>query len=127
LRSIELRHIGLIAATSILAGAGCIAALGNREVHSPPAIEPGEPGYRVETVRLERGLDLLRFRPDTGQAWYSSGDRWKPIVDAEEVPRSEYAFEPMVYAPNAWSVVRIDTRTGRSWVAKDSNWVEIDD
>jgi hypothetical protein len=127
LRSIELERLGLLAAASILVGAGCIAAVGNRAVESTPQIEPGEPGYRIEIVRLERGWDLLRFRPDTGQAWRSSGDRWIPIADTEEVPRSDYAFEPMVQGPNAWSVVRLDTRTGRSWVARDLLWVEIDD
>ena len=109
----------------LLAGAGCVASIGNRSV--PKQTPSGTEGnYRIETVPLASGgWDLLKYRPDTGEAWYSRGETWVPIVDLEEVPRSSYVFEPAPDGDRGWSVIRLDTRSGRTWITNNSTWVEV--
>jgi hypothetical protein len=115
-----------IIALVVLLASGCAASIGNRYADGKSKVEPV--GYRIETVKLEAGgWGLLKYRSDTGEAWYSTGDVWVPIVDQEPIPKSRYVFKPAPNGGRGWSVIRLDTQTGRTWITRNSVWVEVED
>jgi hypothetical protein len=120
----------VLIASLLLVLVACVAAVGNRSApkqeSASTADESGD--YRIEVVPLGDGRPhMLKYRPDTGRAWYYSGEgAWVAIEDSEPVHRSHYVFEPSI-DEQGWSVVRLDTRSGRTWITRDSIWVEVQD
>ena len=122
------RLIGAALVAAVLVTSGCVAAIGNRAAAVPKVVEL-EGRYRIETIRLDNGSwALLKYRPDTGEAWYTraaDNDVWIPIVDEDWVEDSHYVFEPRTTGGSGWSVIRLDTHTGRTWITRNSVWVEV--
>ena len=132
-----IRRASILAVTVIvsLTFAGCIASIGNRSAPSKKTadVQPHQVqgSYRIETVELENGQwALLKYRADTGEAWYSKAPDnrvWIPILDADPVPSSAYVFRPEATGGWDWSVIRLDFRNGRTWITRDSVWVEVEE
>ena len=91
-------RIALIASL-LLVLVACVASVGNRSApKQEPSSKTDESGaYRIEVVPLsDESSHMLKYRPDTGQAWYFTGDgTWVAIEDDEPVLRSHYVFEPL--------------------------------
>jgi len=107
-----IRRASILAVTVIvsLTFAGCIASIGNRSA-SPK--------------------NTAQVQPNQIQgSWYSKAPDnrvWIPILDADPVPSSAYVFRPEATGGWDWSVIRLDSRNGRTWITRDSVWVEVEE
>jgi hypothetical protein len=72
------------------------------------------------------GAELLRFRPDTGEAWMTKNLTWQKIAEADNLPPGDYDVQ-MVGLPavNGADVTRLDRASGRSWIMRNMKWVEV--
>jgi hypothetical protein len=92
-------------------------------------------GFRLLMSASASDWSTFRFNPETGEAWAatSNGGKllWKRIVDFELLALSDFDFQTVSFVPddvgntNNTRTIRIDRRTGRSWVALNGKWTAI--
>lgn len=84
-----------------------------------------ETNYEIVSLQDGQGFSqYVKYNWETGDTWYLSESKFKKVKDYTDLPKSFYE----VYVQNnkkAWSLIRMDKTTGKSWWAMGDVWVEI--
>jgi hypothetical protein len=106
--------------------------------HARQASSKPQPDRKTYELRGTGGVDLIRFKPRTGEAWIKGIwiDQWVKIKEPRRLPAGNYDIitNIITIAENhgGGAAYRIDQATGTTWqldpgkdITKKPKWVEI--
>ena len=89
------------------------------------AINESDKVFSIHSIPTSNGdTAIVRFNSLTGEAYYRKNGKFRIVLDRTIVPPGSYALELMSWS-TGWGLLRIDTKTGETWVAKNLIWQKI--
>jgi hypothetical protein len=89
------------------------------------AINESDEVFSIHSILTANGnTAIVRFNSRTGEAHYRKNGKFRLILDRTIMTSGSYALELMSW-PTGWGLLRINTKTGKAWVAKNLIWEEI--
>ena len=92
---------------------------------------PGRKVYELRTYSMGRDARAVRFKPETGQAWYFcphwTGESWTMIQEPKKIPFGDY---DVLFPDKDSEVFRIDRKEGTTWRLQEGRqpkWIKIDE
>ncbi|MFC6672560.1 hypothetical protein [Marinobacterium aestuariivivens] len=71
---------------------------------------------------------LIRFDRFSGETWLADQGGWKPLIDIESTPSSEYdvVLERAEKDVKGYAAARLDKRSGETWWLNKDSWQKFD-
>ena len=107
--------------------AGCLVLKQLAAGDPPPTQSPSQ--YEMRTCSSgNHKSTFLRLKPATGECWASDAGEWTKLAEGGSIPAGDYdvALAP-VWGGKKVIAVRIERRTGMTWLFDNDKWLPMDD
>lgn len=81
--------------------------------------------FKILVANSNPGYTTLRYNEETGDTWEYIDGIWFHIIDEKKLPRSEYEVKLSMSNDGGWVAVRIDVKSGKSWIIDGNKWTKI--